>query len=175
MDTQKIVKIALAVLVVIIIFRMLRGSSSAPSGTLSPEFFSDFDPSANGFETIPPTGATPAPTRAGEGSAGPGVTSVPTGPGVGPAMTMAPTCMSADLLPKPGNKDGSFGEFAPSNPLANQNFLDTQKLIGVDSVGSSLKNANYSLRRDPPITKTNTGPFLGSSISADLLRRPLDC
>ena len=168
METKQIVKIALAVLVVVIIFRMLRGSHTM-TASMAPEHFEDFDPSALGFETIPPAGVVTSQPKA---TTGPGVT----GPPVGPAMTLAPTCISADLLPKPSNKaDGSFGEFAPTAPLAAQNFLDASKLIGVDTQGSSMKNANHSLRRDPPISKVDVGPWLSSSISSDLLRKPLDC
>lgn len=172
-DTKSVVKIALAVLVVVIIFRMMRGSKAAAASSLPPEFFNDYDPSALGYETVPPAGATPQP---GQGSTGPGVTDAPQpGVPVGPAMTLAPSCVSADLLPKPSASQGNFGEFAPTNPLASQNFLDASKLIGQDTVQSSLRNANYSLRKDPPITRINTGPFLASSIEPDLMRKPLDC
>jgi hypothetical protein len=82
--------------------------------------------------------------------------------------------VASDLLPKPTSPQVlDFGEFAPK-ALQGQNFLDVSQQIGVDTQGSSLKNANRQLRSDPPNPRTNVGPWANSSIDTDLLRRPLE-
>lgn len=156
MLSKNVVKIALAVLIVVILFRML----SAPR---QPENYGEYDPSALTYESVVPL-TSPGPTTQM-------TTSKPTVVG-----TMPPMSTSVDLLPKPVAPGGSeYGEFAPSNALGGQNFIDATKLIGIDTQGSSMKNANWSLRHDPPIPRGNTGPWNSSVIEADLLRKPLDC
>lgn len=81
--------------------------------------------------------------------------------------------VATDLLPKPTYKDQDFAEFAPK-ALLGQNFLETKKYIGVDTKGSSLRNANYDLRSTPSIPRQNVGPWAQSTIDADLLRKPLE-
>jgi len=79
-----------------------------------------------------------------------------------------------DLLPE----DDNLG-FALSNPkgqgkLEDKNFLKAGYHIGINSVGQSLKNANYQLRSDPSIPRVPVSIFLNSTISADTTRRPLE-
>lgn len=82
--------------------------------------------------------------------------------------------VATDLLPKPAMTQSDFAEFAPA-ALSSAQFLDSTAFIGVDTVGSSLKNANYQLRADIPIPKVSVGPWLASSIEAgDLARKPLE-
>ena len=73
--------------------------------------------------------------------------------------------------PKPGQS--SWSEFAPQS-LQGQQLLDPVKFIGTDTQGSTLKNASWDLRRAPPVTRVDTGPFLQSSYEADPWRKPLD-
>lgn len=81
-----------------------------------------------------------------------------------------------DLLPK----DAANSKWAQVNPagqgdVKDQNFLSSGYLIGINTVGSSLKNANLQLRSEPVIPKVAVGPFLNSSYEAsDVLRRPLE-
>ena len=89
--------------------------------------------------------------------------------GVGGLMNV-----SADLLPKPStHAPASFGEFAPS-ALRGQSFIDASKFVGVNTQGSSLRNANRDLRSAPVIPKQAVGPWSQSTIEADLLRKPLE-
>ena len=81
--------------------------------------------------------------------------------------------VATDLLPKPTWTDQNFAEFAPK-ALLGQNFLDTQKYIGVDTKGSSLRNPSYDLRATPTIPRKDIGPWAQSTIDADLYRRPLE-
>ena len=105
------------------------------------------------FDTVPPAGSRTA-------------TSAPL---ANPLINVA-----TDLLPKPASPQVlDFGEFAPK-ALQGQNFLDISQQIGVDTQGSSLRNANYQIRSDPPNPRTNVGPWSNSTIDTDLLRRPLE-
>lgn len=91
------------------------------------------------------------------------------------AMPGAPMLsVATDLLPKPSAQvQKSFGEFAPKS-LLGQNFLDAKKYIGVDTKGSSLRNANYDLRSSPAIPRKDVGPWANSTIDSDLYRKPLE-
>jgi hypothetical protein len=83
---------------------------------------------------------------------------------------------SDDLLPK----DAANSKWAQVNPagqgdVKDQNFLSAGYMVGINTVGSSLKNANLQLRSEPVIPKVSVGPFLNSSYEAsDALRRPLE-
>ena len=80
-----------------------------------------------------------------------------------------------DLLPAASEAD----EWAEENPegdgmVADKNFLTAGHHIGIDSVGQTLKNANYGLRSEPSIPREDVGPWLNSTIEADTNRRPLE-
>ena len=47
-------------------------------------------------------------------------------------------------------------------------------VIGTDTVAGSLRNANQSIRSDPPNPMQYVGPWMLSTIYPDLLRRPLE-
>ena len=81
--------------------------------------------------------------------------------------------VATDLLPKPTYEAQNFSEFAPKS-LLGQNFLDAKKYIGVDTQGSSLRNASRDIRSTPVIPRRNVGPWLQSTIESDLLRKPLE-
>ena len=89
-----------------------------------------------------------------------------------------PSCaqfVSSNLLPKDDPKlDNTFTEFSPANDLEGQSFIDTNKYaIGMQS--ETLRNANYQLRSDPPISNTMecSSPWNNTTISAES-RRPLN-
>ena len=77
---------------------------------------------------------------------------------------------SADLLPPPANKP----EFKITNSLLSQNFLECSRFVGIDTQGSSLRNANHDLRSAPVIPRRDVGPWAQSTVEADLLRKPLE-
>ena len=150
MDTNQILKIALVVLVVFVIYKFMQQQRTKSSHTGAPgvSTYVPFDEMP--FDTLPPSNATPAPPL------------------------VPPTNVAADLLPKPSTPQVmDFGEFAPK-ALQGQNFLEVSKQLGVDTQGSSMRNANYQLRADPPNPRSNVGPWLNSTIESDLLRRPLE-
>jgi hypothetical protein len=53
-------------------------------------------------------------------------------------------------------------------------LLDAGYLIGLDTIGQTLRNANLQERSDPIIPKTNVGPWNNSTIEPDFGRVPLE-
>ena len=79
----------------------------------------------------------------------------------------------SDLLPKDIHSEWSDVNPA-SNDLKNVNLLTANQMIGINTVSSSLRNANYQERSEPIIPKTDVGPWYHSTIEPDLYRRPLE-
>lgn len=84
------------------------------------------------------------------------------------------TLSPAELLPADPN-----GVWAAANPqgsgdIQGKNFLSAGALIGVNTIGSSLRNANLQIRAEPPNPQVYAGPWLQSTIEPDLSRRPLE-
>jgi len=78
-----------------------------------------------------------------------------------------------DLLPKDTN--ALFAQLVPTTgSLEGVNLIEAGYHIGVNTIGQSLRNANYQVRSDPPIPKFNVGPFLNSTIDYDDNRRPFE-
>jgi hypothetical protein len=78
-----------------------------------------------------------------------------------------------DLLPKDTN--ALFAQLVPTTgSLEGVNLIEAGYHIGVNTIGQSLRNANYQIRSDPPIPKFNVGPFLNSTIDYDDNRRPFE-
>lgn len=81
-----------------------------------------------------------------------------------------------DLLPK----DAANSRWAQQNPavggdVRDQNFLTAGYHIGIDTVGSSMKNPNLQLRSEPPIEMKPVSPWLQSTTTyGDINRRPLE-
>ena|SRR5210317_163513 len=96
----------------------------------------------------------------------------PSEPGVGCEMK-AGTGLASSLLPREVASQEDFGEFAPEDILAGQNFLEPRAQIGFpETISGALRNANQQIRADPPNPKE---PFVwnNSTIAADTMRRPL--
>lgn len=76
---------------------------------------------------------------------------------------------NADLLPQEVNDDWFQSDFSQSRIKLNENnIINSDKyIIGVNTVGSSLKNPSYDLRGTIPNAKTVVSPFLNSSIEPD--------
>jgi hypothetical protein len=83
------------------------------------------------------------------------------------------TGLASALLPKEVAK-GDFGEFAPSEMLAGQNFLDPRQQIGFpETIGGALRNANQQVRSEPPAPKQSY-TWNNSTITAADQRRALE-
>lgn len=79
-----------------------------------------------------------------------------------------------DLLPHDKNT-----EFSKLNPQGAGSLLDVSLLqsghhIGINTTGTSLRNANLQLRSEPANPKLETGPWNQSTITGDTMRRPLE-
>jgi hypothetical protein len=89
------------------------------------------------------------------------------------ACSTPPMIDPSELLPKDTNS--AWANINPaSNDLANINMLNADKLIGINTVGSSLRNANYQVRSEPANPRVNVGPWNASTIDSDSFRRPLE-
>ena len=58
--------------------------------------------------------------------------------------------------------------------LKGKNFLSAGALIGVNTVGQSMRNANLQLRSEPPNPQVPVSIFNVSTIEPDINRRPLE-
>ena len=56
----------------------------------------------------------------------------------------------------------------------NVNFLKAGYHVGINTVGTSLRNANLQVRSEPPNPQNQVSPWLNSTISPDLMRVPLE-
>jgi hypothetical protein len=109
------------------------------------------------------------------------ITPAPVMPGTQTSMPGLPTSCSkpniqnpAELLPKDTNS-----QWASLNPngkgfLSNINLLNAGFNIGIDTIGSSLRNANLQIRSEPANPQLNVGPWNQSTITPDFMRPPLE-
>ena len=87
---------------------------------------------------------------------------------------LSSTANPDELLPVDKNS-----EFAKLNPVNSGNvdlpdMLQAGSLIGIDTIGQTLKNPNLQLRSDPVISKQQVGPWNNSTFEPDLARVPLE-
>lgn len=80
----------------------------------------------------------------------------------------------AELLPRPEGQ----GQWAVSTPngqgeLMNINLLKAGFHAGINTIGSSNRNANLQLRSEPPNPQIYSGPWNNSTITQDAVRRPV--
>ena len=80
-----------------------------------------------------------------------------------------------DLLPK----DAANTKWAQANPagqgdVRDQNFLSAGYLIGVNTVGQSLRNGNLQLRSEPHNPQYKVSPWNQTTMEPDANRRPLE-
>jgi hypothetical protein len=80
----------------------------------------------------------------------------------------------SELLPKDVNSQWAQLNPAGSADFKNVNLLTAGHLIGIDTVGSSLRNANLQERSEPPNPTASVSPWLNTTIEPDLMRLPLE-
>jgi hypothetical protein len=103
-----------------------------------------------------------------EGPAGFGSASAPAG------------CYPRDQLTPvqllPADQDSIYAQQNPMGvgSLKGKNFLSAGALIGVNTVGQTLRNANLQLRSEPPNPQVSVSIFNQSTIQSDVNRRPLE-
>lgn len=81
-----------------------------------------------------------------------------------------------DLLPGDAAANSKWAQVNPAGQgdVSNQNFLTAGWAVGINTVGSTLRNANLSIRSEPPNPR---GPGWGihmSTIESDVMRKPLE-
>tara|TARA_B100000902_G_scaffold397691_1_gene462246 strand:+ start:115 stop:666 length:552 start_codon:yes stop_codon:yes gene_type:complete len=84
-----------------------------------------------------------------------------------------PASNPSDLLPSDSNS--AWSSMNPGSDLKNVNLLNPTQLVGINTQGSSLRNANLQLRSEPANPRTNTNcPWNVSTIEEDKFRKPLE-
>jgi hypothetical protein len=80
----------------------------------------------------------------------------------------------SELLPK--DMASVWAEQNPMGPgsLKGKNFLSAGALIGVNTVGQSMRNANLQVRSEPPNPQVAVSIFNQTTISPDISHRPLE-
>lgn len=79
-----------------------------------------------------------------------------------------------ELLPKDANSVWAQQNPMGTGSLKGKNFLSAGALVGVNTVGESLRNANYQLRSEPPNPQVAVSVFNNSTIEPDINRRDLE-
>jgi hypothetical protein len=80
-----------------------------------------------------------------------------------------------DLLPN-HDASSSFAERHPdgTGSLSDKNFLTSGYHVGINTVGTSLRNANVGIRSEPANPIQHVSPWNNTTITPDLNRRPLE-
>ncbi len=79
-----------------------------------------------------------------------------------------------ELLPNDPNSQWAQVNPAGAGDIQGKNFLSAGALVGVNTIGQSLRNSNLQLRAEPPNPQSQVSPWQNSTIEPDLSRRPLD-
>ena len=79
-----------------------------------------------------------------------------------------------NLLPNDSND--LFSKMNPEGrgDVQSVSLLKATHHLGINTVGSSLRNANLQLRSEPANPQQNVGPWNNATIGPDLERRPLE-
>ncbi len=79
-----------------------------------------------------------------------------------------------DLLPSDVNSQWAQVNPTGAGDIQGKNFLSAGALIGVNTIGQSLRNSNLQLRAEPANPQSAVSPWMNSTIEPDLSRRPID-
>ena len=79
-----------------------------------------------------------------------------------------------ELLPTDPNSKWAQVNPTGQGDISGKNFLNAGALVGVNTVGQSLRNANQQLRSEPPCPQVQVSIWNQSTIEPDLQRRPLE-
>lgn len=86
-----------------------------------------------------------------------------------------PDIEASELLPKDENTIwDQVNPRAGKGTVAYKNFLEAGNMFGVDTQGSSLRNANQQIRSEPLIKQMDISPWQQSTIDPDTWRKPLE-
>lgn len=79
-----------------------------------------------------------------------------------------------ELLPNDPNSKWAQANPMGQGDISGKNFLSAGALVGVNTVGQSLRNANLQLRSEPACPQMQVSPWMQTTIEPDLQRRPLE-
>ena len=79
-----------------------------------------------------------------------------------------------ELLPSDPNSQWAQVNPQGAGDIQGKNFLSAGALIGINTIGQSLRNSNLQLRAEPPCPQVSVSPWNISTIEPDLIRRPLE-
>jgi hypothetical protein len=79
-----------------------------------------------------------------------------------------------ELLPNDPNSQWAQVNPQGAGDIQGKNFLSAGALIGINTIGQSMRNANLQLRAEPPCPQSRVSPWNISTIEPDLQRRPLE-
>jgi hypothetical protein len=79
-----------------------------------------------------------------------------------------------ELLPNDPNSKWAQVNPQGQGDIAGKNYLSAGALIGVNTIGQSLRNANYQLRSDPPNPQVKVSIWNQTTIEPDVNRRSLE-
>jgi hypothetical protein len=96
------------------------------------------------------------------------------GYGLPPSCSRQPVVNPDELLPKDENSQWAQLNPRGNGELNNVNLLQAGYLYGINTVGSSLRNANLQVRSEPPNPQVQVSPWLNTTIEPDLMRTPLE-
>lgn len=86
-----------------------------------------------------------------------------------------PELEASELLPKDENTIwNQINPRAGKGSVSYKNFLESGNMFGIDTQGSSLRNANQQIRSEPLIKQETISPWQQSTIDADTYRKPLE-
>jgi hypothetical protein len=88
------------------------------------------------------------------------------------SCSQKPVVDPKDLLPNDSNND--WASLNPSSDLKNVNLLNAGHHVGINTVGSSLRNANLQVRSEPANPRMDVSPWMNTTIEPDLMRQPFE-
>tara|TARA_Y100000389_G_scaffold205084_1_gene262906 strand:- start:13370 stop:14020 length:651 start_codon:yes stop_codon:yes gene_type:complete len=93
--------------------------------------------------------------------------------GLAQSCTVPPGNEPSELLPDERHVSSQYRTLEPGK-LQNVPLLKAGWLKGIDTVGSTLRNANLQVRSEPPNPQVKVSPWMNSTIQPDLMRVPLE-
>jgi len=156
MSTLKIDSVILGIAVIVLGYLIYNNSKNKTTSSMKTQ-----------YET---NSANPSPSSLGEDSyaSANGVSTTTYG------MTKAKLDNPSSLLPNDTNSQWASLNPNGNGALKSVNLLQAGALVGINTIGSSLRNANLQLRSDPPNPQGSVGPWNNSTIQPDTNRKPLE-
>ena len=145
-------------------FTLRKGMSLSGMSPLSPAQVSDSEQNASAPEASEPLGQNEDYAQVVEGDS----------QGLAPSAGDATCNDPADLLPADQNNEWAKLNPAGAGDLNNVNLLKAGYHNGIDTVGSSLRNANLQVRSEPPNPTDKVSPWSNTTIEPDLMRPSLE-